>query len=507
MPPRDASTRCTSCEEIELANVHDVQPSQLLPIPHMALAGFPEGRSPRALTRRRLLQFGAAGVASVYAPKLLGWESVWESAVAEAAGTPPPRALVMLYVAGGWDGLNVVLPAGGADFTTYATKRPTIGRIQGPSTGGNVGSWPIPNTGGALAFANPVVSSQNGGDNGDPSHGFDLIYGDGLGGPSSNLAILPATDYTPPNLSHFTSSDYWFAGDLAHLSTGWLGRWLDAYGSSTNPLQGVSIGSSLSKALRTASAPVCTISSLSALGYRLKPGYGSPGGDPNAVDPNAVIDQLSAIPATPTNLHLARARLSYQLGVQVYKDTIGLGTPVFGAGYPTTGSLSPQLQLAAFLLGANLGTRIITIHWGAFDTHGSEVKQQDPQLVELSRGLSAFLADLKTRGIDDRVSVLIFSEFGRRVAENGSQGTDHGAGGLMMLAGTGVDGGFAGQFPGLSKLDQTGDVLVPTDYRSVYAQTISEWMGGDPTQVLPTIGSASVPLGVTRGDGRPHLFH
>lgn len=412
----------------------------------------------------------------------------------------------MLYLAGGQDGLNAVVPVGSSDYAIYAAKRPTIGRIAGPSSGGKVGSFVVPNTGGELAFANPLVSTQNQGDNGDASHGFDLIYGDGLGGTGSNLALLPATDYTPPNLSHFTSSDYWFAGDLAHLTTGWLGRWLDAYGSLTNPLQGISIGTALSKALRTASAPVCTISSLATLGYRLKPGYGSPGGDPTAVDPNAIIGQLSAAPASPGNLGLARARQSYQLGVQVYNTTAALGTPVLGTGYPSTGLLAPQLQLAAFLLGANLGTRVITIHWGAFDTHGNEINQQDPQLVELSRSLSAFLADLKARGIDDRVSVLMFSEFGRRVAENGSHGTDHGAGGLMMLAGTGVKGGWAGQFPGLAKLDKTGDLLVPTDYRSVYAETISGWLGGDPTAILPSVGTAGVPLTVTRGDSQSGLF-
>ena len=103
--------------------------------------------------------------------------------------------------------------------------------------------------------------------------------------------------------------------------------------------------------------------------------------------------------------------------------------------------------------------------------------------------------------------MLVFSEFGRRVAENGSAGTDHGAGGLMMLAGTGVNGGLGGQFPGLSTLDQTGDLLVPTDFRSVYAETISGWLGGDPTQIVPGIGAAgNPPPSVTRGDGRSGLF-
>ena len=494
-------SRCVACEEIELANVHDARPSQLMPIPRMALAGFPEGRSPKALTRRRLLQLGAAGFASVYASRLLRWESVWESAVAEAAANPAPRALVLLYLAGGQDGLNAIVPNTGSDNSIYMAKRPTLARVQGPSLGGRVGSQTVPGTGGQLAFANPLVSSTGGGDNGDPAHGFDVIYGDGTGGAGSDLALLPAVDYTPPNLSHFTSSDYWFAGELSSASTGWLGRYLDAFGSATNPLQGISIGGSLSKALRTASAPVCTINSLTDLGFHLKLAAAL-GGDGSTLDANAIMAELSAIPATPSNAGLARSRLAYQLATEVYNEARALGTPVYGTGYPPKSNLSTQLQLAAFLLAANLGTRVITIHWGSFDTHGQEVAQQDPQLIELSRALSAFLADLKARGIDDRVSVLMFSEFGRRVAENGSQGTDHGAGGLMMLAGSGVKGGFASPFPGLSKLDPTGDLLVPTDFRSVYQEAISGWLGGDPTAVLP---GGPFPA-VTRYDGSQGLF-
>ncbi len=145
-------TRCTTCEEIQLAEVQDARPSQTLPIPNAALAGFPEGRSPSALTRRRLLQFGVAGFASVYASKLLGWESVWESAVAEAAGAPQ-RALVLLYLAGGWDGLNVIVPVGSSDYPIYTSKRPVLHRGQGATSGALVGSqvtperaasWPSP---------------------------------------------------------------------------------------------------------------------------------------------------------------------------------------------------------------------------------------------------------------------------------------------------------------------------------------------------------------------------
>jgi len=494
-----ASARCIACEEAELANVQNARPSQLLPIPRMALAGFPEGRSPRHLTRRRLLQFGAAGLASVYGSKLLSWDQIWNS-VAEAATLPQPNALVVLYLAGGQDGLNVIVPNSAADYPLYTQYRPVLHRAQGPSTSARVGSTVMPGTGGDLAFANPLVSSAGGGDNGDATQGFDVIYGDGLGGAGSNLAILPAVDYMPPNLSHFTSSDYWFGGALDMLPTGWLGRYLDAYGSQTNPLQGISIGTSLFKALLPASAPVCNIPSLTNLGFSMQ--AGSPGGNPGAVDANALISALAGVPASPGNIQLAHTRESYQLAVDVFQQTRSLPAYAPGTGYPAKSTLAPQLQLAAFLLGANLGTRVITIVWGSFDTHGQQLPHQDPQLTDLSISLSAFLADLKARGIDNRVSVLMFSEFGRRVQENSSQGTDHGAGGLMMLAGTGVKGGYAAPFPGLTQLDQYGDVTVPTDFRSVYQETISDWLGGDPGAVLP--GGPFAPI--TRYDGTTGLF-
>ena len=167
-----------------------------------------------------------------------------------------------------------------------------------------------------------------------------------------------------------------------------------------------------------------------------------------------------------------------------------------------------------------LGTQIITIHWGGFDTHTSQLVNQDKQFKELSRALAAFQADLKTRLIDHRVATLVFSEFGRRVKETpdssagaNDAGTDHGAGGLMFALGTPVKGGFAADWPGCipSKLVppsppnniHQGNLQVPTDYRSVYMAVLSDWLGGiDPESLID--GGVVDPL--HRGDGQTGLF-
>ena len=123
--------RCTECEEIELARVRDERPIQTMPVPVAALAGLPEGRSSADVTRRRLMQGGVAGLASIYGPKLLGWESVWESVAAEAAPADQ-RCLVLIYLAGGNDGLNTIVPNETADYAAYAALRPVIHRGQAP---------------------------------------------------------------------------------------------------------------------------------------------------------------------------------------------------------------------------------------------------------------------------------------------------------------------------------------------------------------------------------------
>jgi len=464
--------RCADCARSD-SLVTDLAPTSRVAIPAEALLGFPDGvpRPRRGVSRRGFLAGSAVGIASIYSAAHLTWESIWDAAAARAAG-PAQNSLVCIYLQGGNDGLNAIVPISSDQYPGYVSQRSNIARVLGPSSGTQVGTTVMPGTGSTLAFANPLVSGA--GNNGDVK-GFDTLYGDGSGGPGSDLAIFPAADYTPPDLSHFDSRDYWFAGALEELETGWLGRWLDTYGSSTNPLQAISLDSSLSKQIRTSTAPVCAIESLTNTSFEITN---------TNIDANAEVANLAAVPADAANLALTRSRSIYGETVEVSNRLSGIGSVQVAPGYPPNSDLSANLQLAATVLGAGLGTRIITIDWGSFDTHGDQVTSQDPQLSVLSSALAAFKADLAGRGIEQNVVTLVFSEFGRRIMSNDSVGTDHGAGGLVVVSGSSVRGGLAGEHPGVQG-DQDGNLVPITDFRTVYQALIGEWLGGDPTAILP----------------------
>ena len=491
---RDASTdihalRCADCARADSADL-DARPIDRLPIPVDALAGFPDGvPQTRGYDRRQFLRNGVLGFASVYGATALNWTSIFESAVAEAA-VGPANQLVMLYLNGGLDGLNCVVPATSANYNAYRTARPTLYRaLNTPSVAGRVGSTPVSGSGGELSFANLVVSGT--GNNGD-TKGFDTLWGDGLGGVGSDLAYVPGMHFLPANGSHFDATDYIFRGSLQGLATGWLGRWLDLYGSTTNPLQAISIGSSLSKQIRTASAPVCSVPT-SFNGFRFDvAGVGS-----NA-NVNQEVSRLAAIPATTSGL--TRSRSTFGTTVNVSNQLGGTTQPGANPDYPAS-SLSDRLKTAATLLAANLGVKVVTIDWGSFDTHGSQEAAMDPQITTLSRALAAFKNDLVARGIEQRVTTVVFTEFGRRVGENGSLGTDHGAGGPCFVMGSAVRGGLAGSHPSTTSL-MNGNLGVTTDFRSVWQSIVGEWLGGDPARVLPGAPFA----GISRPDGQTTLF-
>ena len=481
--------KCADCARSESA-VEGVRPDGVLPIPVDALTGWQEGRPGEGgVSRRSLLANGALGLASVYGASKLSFDEIFQTAIAE--GAQPDSCLVVIYLNGGNDGLNCLVPNEGDmtsspvalphGYAAYKAARPNIYRVQGNGTMARAGSTPLP--GGVdnakLAFANPLVSGTDSTDKNQSPYGLDTLFGDGTGtGIGSDLAVVPGAEYSPSNGSHFESRDYWFAGATTKMQTGWLGRWLDNYGSTTNPLQAVSIDSDLSKQIRSSKAPVAALQSLTGVGFN------APGLNTDSV--NAEVAKLAAVQATAGNDHLARSRGMYGLTVDVANKLKAVPPGAAKPGYPNS-YLSDRLKLAATLLGAGLGTRFVTIDWGGFDTHGDQLASQDPQLRTLSQALGAFKEDLKSRGIEQKVVTMVFSEFGRRVHDNESLGTDHGAGGTILLSGSVVRGGLAGENPGL--YDTDGNLSVSTDFRSVYQALITDWLGGDPAAVLPGGGT------------------
>lgn len=466
--------RCADCAASDSA-AYDAVPVDYMPIPTEALAGFPDGvpGMPR-LNRGRFLKNGFLGFASVYAASKIPWQTAFEAAIAEGA-VADNHCLVMLFLNGGNDGPNTFVPTDPLEHAKYLELRPTIARSLAPIPGNAtpVGYVPMLGIEGQLALPNlPGMALPGASGPGSLKSIWD----------AGNLALFPATDYPNPNFSHFTSRDWWFAGMLQKSPTGWLGRWLDAYGSTANPLQAVSIGSNVSKMIRAARAPVASVpEGLANFGFTV-----------SGLNVNAQVGSLTGAPAG--NASTGRARTIYGQTVQVANDLGGV-THTPGVNYPANSSLSRRLQTAATMLAAPLGTRIVTIDWGGFDTHGGQLASQDPQLSVLGQALAAFQADLTARGIADRVVTCVFSEFGRRGAENASFGTDHGAGGPMQIIGTQVRGGLAGAPAPMTVLDR-GNLRVTTDFRAVYGSLLGEWMGGDPGAVLP-----GAPLPLVRADG------
>lgn len=470
---------CADCAASDSA-AREVAPVDEMPIPGEALEGFPDGipSGPRGWRRAEFLRNAAIGTAAVYAATKIDWTRAFEAAAAEGE---PDRKLVMIFLNGGNDGLQTITPLG--EYERYRSARENIARLPEPAPasasggrGSQVGTLDMAGTNGAHGWAQAVAAGQS---NNGFDRGLDSLWGDGSGGPGSDLAVFPAADYTPANRSHFDSRDFWFMGATEKQDTGWLGRWLDLYGSKENPLQAVSLDAYISKQLRAKAAPVSAIQGLNGSSFRVSRVWDG------LIDTTEQMAPLAAVAAGAGNAALARARGIYGQTVQVARSLRSLQGAAAGPGYPSS-RLSSRLQLAATLLSAPLGVRMVTLDWGSFDTHGNQLSSQDPQLNVLSAALAAFQSDLAARGVADKVLTCVFSEFGRRVESN-KTGTDHGAGGLMMLMGSRARGGFQGDFPGLASLDR-GDLRVTTDFRSVYGSIIADWLGGDPAAVIPQGG-------------------
>jgi uncharacterized protein (DUF1501 family) len=411
------------------------------------------------LDRRAFLARTAGLALSVYgAAKLpLG---LFEEGIARAQGAGGP-VLVSVFLDGGADSLSMLFPAG---HPRYAQLRPQL----------------------ALAPTAGTAFSEDTSLRWHPSLApLAELHAEG------KVTVLPAVGYTNADQSHFTSRHYWEVGATdARLRTGWLGRYLDLAGTNDNPLQGLALSGSLQPSLASAKVPVAAVSRADDYTFWAQGVWGQveermlaalggfpTGGDPAAAEVAEVSGQV--------------ARLRTQLAP--FRGG-SWGSPV---AYPTGSNPFPsRLAGLAAMLAAGLPLRCVAVEApGMYDTHADQATGLSNALSLTAQSLRSFQRDLEARGLADRVLVLVWSEFGRRASQNGSQGTDHGAAGIGLLIGSRVRGQMLGEFPGLtsSGLDRDGNLKATFDYRSLYCALLEQWLAVDAAAIVPGAGGFARP--------------
>lgn len=392
-------------------------------------------------TSRREFLTVAAGTATVVS--LAGSApSFWLKTARAAEKNPSGRVLVVIQLSGGNDGLNTVIPF--ADDAYYKNRY-------------------------ALAIGKGAVHKLDDYSGLHPAaEPMHKLFKQG------DLAIVQGVGYANPNRSHFESMDLWHTAHQTETeSRGWLGHFLDRrLEKGSRDLPAVYFGSGkqpLALAADVAHAP--TLASLNA--FRLNAGLTS----------ETTTAAKAALEQQRTGEQLEFIRQSTQTALttaerveEAVKNDSG------SAEYPATG-LARKLRQVAQLIGAGLETPVYYVTLDGFDTHSNQAPAHQGLLAELSAALYSFQQDLAKRKAANRVVTMAFSEFGRRVKENASQGTDHGAAAPLFLAGEPVQGGLIGKHPSLTDLND-GDLKFHTDYRRVYASLLENWLGGDSQTVL-----------------------
>jgi len=399
------------------------------------------------MTRRRfLIASGAVGGAAILAG---GATISWRELAAGARSNPLPagaKVLVVLTLYGGNDGLNTVIPY--AD-SAYHDARPE------------------------LAYSPDEVIKL------DDALGFNPAM-KGLAGlwHAKQLAVINGVDYPNPDFSHFRSMDIWqTASPTEPVPTGWIGRWLDATGD--DPLRAVNVGSVLPP---LAVGTKCTAAALPLGAAR-----------PLPADFAAAFTGLGQRDSTDTaeDGMVTASYLAERSVAQTFQPILSAGGAAPGPDMQSpagsgggNNNLAQQLDVVARCVKAGVPTRVYAVDLGGFDTHADEKGTQQTLLGTLDSALTSFLntmsADPRGRG----VVVLAYSEFGRRVGANASQGTDHGSAGPVFVAGAPVNGGrFYGEQPSLTNLDM-GNLKYTVDFRTVYGEVLHRVLGADPQQVL-----------------------
>jgi len=397
------------------------------------------------ITRRKFLKLTAGSMAAGASASLLSVDEIAQAAISRplAAGTP---ILVMVTLYGGNDGLNTVIP-----YTDpiYFSSRPEIS--YSPET-----MLPLD----AELALNPAMAN------------LKLLWD------QKKVAIIRGVGYPNPDRSHFSSMAKWqSASPASQIRTGWLGRWIDS--QAEDSMLAISLGSVLPPLFVGAKRS----GSVLPLGGLLIP--------KGAIGQNCL--KLASKSRTDSALMAAAATSMRDLFSVSSTVTPILKAPapavadlptVNGGNAGGDSDLAQQLDVVSKLISAGAPTRVWSVSLGGFDTHANEANAQAELLGVVSNSISRFFAQLKSTTRASDVTVVIYSEFGRRVVGNGSQGTDHGTSGPMFVIGDRVTGGFYGDQPSLKNLIK-GDLAVTTDFRDVYA-TILEGLLKSPVE--PVLG-------------------
>jgi uncharacterized protein (DUF1501 family) len=358
------------------------------------------------------------------------------------------KAVVVVQLSGGNDYLNTIVPYGDDEYYDF---RKTIHIDQE-----NV--LPIDDRYGF----NPNMPA------------FKRLYDEG------KVAIINGIGYPTPNRSHFRSMDIWHTALPDEIGTeGWLGRVIrDLDPKSENVLTGVNFGRGLPRALAVRGVPVASVGNLENYG-------------------------LFTDIADEATRELALRAFAHMYGAVQGKDPVmdflgQTGTDALkGADilrtapekYSSTveyaaNPVSQNMKSIAQVFLADLGTKVFYTQHGSFDTHSGELVTHAKLWDEISGAIGDFYDDLKEHGREDEVVILVFSEFGRRIQDNGS-GTDHGSGGVSFVIGGDIKGGMYGQYPSMKKADQIeGDLNYNNDFRSTYSTIIEKWFGLDPVPIV-----------------------
>jgi uncharacterized protein (DUF1501 family) len=403
------------------------------------------------VSRRLFIRDGVATVTiGLAAPAFL-------SAIAEAQGLPS-RRLVVIYLGGGNDALNTLVSY---QDPSYYSRRPTIAVPAGQVL--QVGT----DASGRVLGLHPRLG------------GLWNIFNEG------RLALVQRTGYPNSSRSHFEATDIWgTANPQASTGSGWLGRYLDTLPRPMDALTAWNTSGETPRALLSGQTGVPAIPN--ATTYT----FGSPNRGAAAAEERAAAQIMAA------NLAAGRPNLAFvnstsRAAIETLDRVAQATSYTPTVTYPNTG-FGTALKTVAGAVVRSVGSRVFWVQTGGFDTHaqqGAAGGAYGNLMGTLGDGVWAFYSDVRNQGLANDTTVIVFSEFARRISENGSGGTDHGAAGLMMVLGGMVRGGLYGTAaslaPGSPTLENSsGDVRHETDFRSVYARVLDQWLGVNSVPIL-----------------------